>query len=73
MDDLYDFMFDDESEEAEKPWMCGECNMDDIDGEKTKCPRCKAPRTGIYHSKDDDVEYDENGEPVDLEHYEKYY
>jgi uncharacterized paraquat-inducible protein A len=73
MDDLYDFMFDDESEEAEKPWMCDECNMDEIDGEKTKCPRCKAPRTGIHHSNDDDVEYDENGEPIDLEHYEKYY
>lgn len=68
MDDL-DFLIDDEHDETED-WFCDDCNMGPLDANKTKCPRC-----GFKHRShwEQDVELDDNGEPIDEAYYEEHY
>jgi rubrerythrin len=41
MDD-FDLIIDELGGEdtEEKTWMCEDCNLEDIDSDETKCPRC---------------------------------
>ena len=73
MDD-FDLIIDElgEEEVEEKYWMCEECNLDDIDAEETKCPRC-GHKHKHHHARAEEAEYDENGDLVDREYYETHY
>jgi len=73
MDDI-DLIIDElgEEEAEEKYWMCEECNLDDIDADVTKCPRCGHKHKN-HHARSEDIEYDESGEEIDREYYETHY
>ena len=73
MDDI-DLIIDElgEEEAEEKYWMCEECNLDDIDSDETKCPRCGHKHKN-HHDRSEDIEYDESGEEIDREYYEEHY
>ena len=73
MDD-FDLIIDElgEGEAEEKTWMCEDCNLDDIDSDETKCPRCGFKHKN-HHSRSEEAELDENGDPVDVSHYEAHY
>jgi uncharacterized paraquat-inducible protein A len=73
MDD-FDLILDElgGEETEEKYWMCEECNLDDIDSEETKCPRC-GHKHKHHYARPEDQEYDENGDPLDVAYYEEHY
>ena len=61
-----------EEEAEDKYWLCEECNLDDIDIEETKCPRC-GHKHKTHHARSEDIEYDESGEEIDRAYYEEHY
>ena len=73
MDD-FDLIIDELGGEdtEEKTWMCEDCNLEDIDSDETKCPRCGHKHKN-HHARSEDIEYDESGEEIDREYYEEHY
>jgi len=73
MDD-FEFLIDElgEGEVEEKYWMCEDCNLDDIDSNETRCPRC-GHKHKTHHERSEEAEVDEDGNPVDISHYEEHY
>lgn len=68
MEDDLDLLIGDEYDSGE--WYCEACEHGPMDEEEAKCERC-----GAKHkmSRDEEAELDENGEPIDQEHYEEHY
>jgi len=72
MDD-FDLIIDElgEEEAEDKYWLCEECNLDDIDIEETKCPRC-GHKHKTHHARAEE-EYDEEGNPLEITSYHEHY
>ena len=73
MDD-FDLIIDElgEEEAEDKYWLCEECNLDDIDIEETRCPRC-GHKHKTHHARAEELELDDNGDPIDVSYYEEHY
>ena len=67
MDD-FDFIYDKEEENQE--WFCEDCNNGPLDEKITKCNRCGFK---LHSHWEQDVEVDENGDPIDEKFYEEHY
>lgn len=71
MNDEWDLILGgDVSEELGGEWYCNECEFGPLEEEEIRCSRC-----GHKHSMApaEEMELDENGDPVDQEHYEEHY
>jgi len=67
MDD-FDFIYD--NEDGNQDWFCEDCNNGPLEEKITKCPRCGFKQKSHWEQ---DVELDEQGEPVDEKYYEEHY
>jgi uncharacterized paraquat-inducible protein A len=74
MDD-FDLIIDELGGEdtEEKTWMCEDCNLEDIDSDETKCPRCGFRHKNHHGRSELEDEYDDEGNPIDRKHFEEHY
>jgi hypothetical protein len=57
-------------EETGGDWFCEACEYGPMDEEEGRCGRCNHKHK---HHKDEEMELDENGDPVDEKYYEEHY
>jgi len=69
MEDDLDLILGDDDYDASE-WYCEDCEHGPMAEEEAKCQRCGAKHK---HHRDEEMELDEHGDPLDEKYYEEHY